>query len=512
MVRALRRYRKNGLGAVAKELFGADTKGDVLPKVMGMNAQQIKNAGLWPDYRTYAMNDARLCAQIYFRLYPEFPVEEQLVQDLVLRAAVQPVLHADADMLQTHLNEVRRRKAQILRECGYDKAALMSTLQFKEALEELGVEVETKLSATNKVVPAFSKTDSFMSDLLEYQGSENDDVNFQVQTLANARLQHKSTIEETRAQKFVNIARLPWSNGALLPVALRYGGAHTQRLSGEWGLNMQNLPRDKVKSRLRAGIVAPPGHRIIAADLSQIEARIVAYLCEQKDLVAQFTAGEDVYANFGTKLFNRPIDKVRTPNERWISKTAILGLGYGCGVERFYQMVVTAARGFGILLEGLFDRHTAKLTVDTYRRTFDRIPAGWKDLDWYLAFVIRTRGAVTARQWGPVTFRSERIVLPNGLKLHYDFTDNTLYGAKILENITQALARIVVMQAALRLARLGYRFALQSHDELVFVVPEANVGMAWGAIEREMVRVPDWMPGLPLAVELGVGQSYGDAK
>jgi DNA polymerase family A len=530
LVRALRRYKRNSLGAVAKELFGTDTKGDVLPRVKGMNVAQIKRAGLWGDYRTYAMNDARLCAQIYFRLYPEFPVEEQQVMDLVLRAAVQPVLHADSHMLQVHLDELRKRKAQILRECGYDKAALMSTLQFKEALEELGVEVATKVSPTGRTVPAFSKTDPFMSELLEYQGSESDDVNYQVQTLANARLQHKSTIEETRAQKFVNIARLPWETSSLpngpadtsvngrgisaglLPVALRYGGAHTHRLSGEWGLNMQNLPRDKAKSKLRSGIVAPPGHQIVTADLAQIEARIVAYLCGQADLVAQFRRGEDVYANFGTRLFAKPVDKVRTPNERWIAKTAILGLGYGCGVERFFQMVITAARSFGILLDGLFDHGVAKRTVATYRETFARIPAAWNQLEQSRILTINGRVETAIDPWGPVTIKSGRIELPNGLKLIYDIGDMSLYGAKILENITQALARIVVMQAAIRLTRLGYRMALQAHDELVFVVPINRVEVARRIIFEEMTRAPAWMPGVPLAVEIGVGSSYGEAK
>lgn len=516
MARALRRYQRNSLGAVAKELFGADTKGNVLHKVTGMNAAQIKQAGLWPEYRTYAMNDARLCANIYFKLYPEFPAEEQEIQDLVIRAAIQPQLHADAGMLQQHLIELRKRKAWLLRECRYDKAALMSTAQFQQALEDLGVEIKTKVSATNKVVPAFAKSDPFMSELLEYGESEDDEVNFQVQTLANARLSQKSTIEETRAEKFYRIAKLPWVNGAsplpLLPVALRYGGAHTGRLSGEWGLNMQNLPRDKIKSKLRTAIVAPPGHKLITADLAQIEARIVAVLCGQEDLVKSFRRGDDVYANFGTKLFGRLITKKDTPNERWIAKTAILGLGYGCGMERFNLMVVTSARAFGIPLEGLFDKKVAQKTVDTYRSLFWHIPDVWRELDTLLITTLNNRNPNQTFQWGPVKFMSGRILLPNGMFLHYQIGDKHLYGAKLLENITQALARIVVMQAAVRLNRRGYRFALQAHDELVFVVPDASVASAKEIILEEMIREPDWLPGVPLAAELGVGQSYGEAK
>ena len=138
MARALRAYKKNSLGAVMKELFGADTKGDTLPKVKGMHAADIKRAGLWGEFCTYAMADARDCFMIYTRLSKEFPQEEREVMDLVLRAAVEPTLHANTTLLEQHLSELRSRKARLLRECGYDKAALMSTANFKKALESSG--------------------------------------------------------------------------------------------------------------------------------------------------------------------------------------------------------------------------------------------------------------------------------------------------------------------------------------------------------------------------------------
>jgi DNA polymerase len=518
MARALRKYKRNSLGAVKKELFGADTKGDTVHKVRGMRADDIKRAGLWPEFCTYAMQDVLDCFMIYNKLNREMPQEERLVMDLVLRAAVQPTLHANVELLEKHLVELRARKSRLIRECGYDKAALMSTAHFKKALERLGVEIKSKLSPTGKWIPQFSKSDPFMADLLEYAESPNDDTNYQVQTLAAARLSHKSTIEETRAERFVNIAKLPWksngkANGALLPIALRYGGAHTHRLSGEWKMNPQNLPRDKDKSRLREALVAPPEHAMITADLAQIEARIVAVLCGQADLVEHFARGDDVYAHFASIVFGRTITKSKNPHERFLGKTAILGLGYGCGPDRFYQMVVTQARAAGIPLEGLFDEGIAHSTVNTYRALFSCIPAAWRELDRLLANVINSPNETQQAPWGPVVFKSGQIVLPNKMTLRYDKKDEYLYGAKLLENITQALARIVVMQAAVRLAQQhGLRFVLQAHDELVFVVPHDDVGEAWGAVELEMTRTPDWLPGLPLAVELHVGPNYGACK
>jgi DNA polymerase bacteriophage-type len=527
MVRALRNYQRNSLGAVTRELFGRDSKGDTIHKVQGMHIQDIKNAGLWPSFCEYALNDVRECFHIYTKLYPEFPAEERLVMDLVLRAAVVPRLHADAPMLEEHLKELRRRKTTLLREAGYDKAALMSAQSFQDALESLGVEVATKPSPTDpeRRLPAFAKTDKFMSQLLEYNGSYDADTNYAVQTLAAARLSQKSTIEETRAQRFLNIAKLPWgvnrtngTNGTngLLPVALRYGGAHTHRLSGEWKLNMQNLPRDKDKSKLRTAVIARPGDKLITGDLAQIEARIVAKLAGEAALVEAFRRGDDVYAHFAGVVFGRAISKKNNPVERFIGKTAILGLGYGCGHQRFHNMVVTQARQNNIPLEG-FSVEFAEKVVQTYRTLFGRIRSAWYALDRLLAGNINSANTTQFARWpdpdaGPLTFKSGTIILPNKMTLRYLKNDPELYGAKILENITQALARIVVMQAAVRLARRGYRFALQSHDELVFSVPEDGVDMAKDIIALEMTHPPQWLPGLPLAVEIGVGNNYGSCK
>jgi DNA polymerase len=573
MARALRNFKKNSLGYVVKQLFGTDTKGDMLYKVKGMDAVAIKRAGLWSEYVSYALQDVRLCFLIYQTLSKEFPQEERKVMDLVLRAAVQPTLHADVPLLQDNLVELLQRKERILRECGYDKASLMSTAQFKKTLEEMGVEIESKTSPTGKWIPQFSKSDPFMAKLLEYDRSPDDDVNYQVQTLAMARLSHKSTIEETRAARFIKIASLPWGkkiggksplfsgeipplngtgtpenkgktgdkpvyplngsrtelgaftshpadtsvNGSgiaagLLPVALRYGGAHTHRLSGEWKLNMQNLPRDKTKSKLREALIAPPGQTMITADLAQIEARIVAVLTGQADLTEQFRRGEDVYATFATHVFHKVVTKQTYPHERFLGKTAILGLGYGCGHERYYQMVTAQARAAGIPLTGLFSEAIATTTVNTYRLMFPKIPAAWRRLDGYLSGYINSHNETQFASWGPVKFRSGQIILPNKLTLRYDHNDTHLYGAKLLENITQALARIVVMQAAVRLAERGLRFVLQAHDELVFLVQTYQVEESKAIIAEEMTRVPAWLPGVPLAVEVGSGANYGECK
>jgi DNA polymerase bacteriophage-type len=532
MCRALRNFKRNSLEAVVKEMFHRDTDKSLMGKVIGMRVQDIKQAGFWPAMCTYAMNDCRECAHIYFKLYPEFPAEERLVMDMVLRAAVVPRLHADVPLLENHLNTLRATKTELLRKCGYDKAALMSAQKFQEALLHLGIKIELRPAAnllappepfglkkshtTNNWIPAFAKTDPFMVELQEHE-------DFRVQTLVAARLSQKSTIEETRAQRFLNIAKLPWGNGALLPVALRYGGAHTHRLSGEWKLNMQNLPRDKTKSKLRTALKAPPGEKLITGDLAQIEARIVATLTREYELIEAFRRGDDVYAQFASKIFKRTITKKDNPSERFIGKTCILGLGYGCGIERFSRMVITQARQFNVPgadpngVKGLFDKDTARDAVKLYRESYKRIPATWAELDRHLNDIITNIIPNLGTKWpdsiiGPLTFTSGRVTLPNDMTLRYKLDDHTVWGGHLLENITQALARIIIMQAAIRLAHKGLRWVLQAHDELVFSVPNHQVKESREIISQEMTRAPPWLPGLPLAVEIGEGDNYGECK
>lgn len=305
------------LNSVATYL-GLGVKGDTVAKVEGMTHKMITDAGLMPAYSEYSKNDVELCAQIFKKLVVEgkFPASELAVMDMVIRCCTDPKLYLNANVLHEHLAIVQARKQELIGRIGVSKEELMSNDKFAQALQMLGVVPPTKTSlATGKVTYAFARTDpEFMA--LE----EHDDP--QVQALHAARLGFKSTLEETRTEKFIGLSRLQWPyrSGAPMPVPLRYSGAHTHRLSGDWGLNMQNMPRG---GALRRALMAPPGHVVLAVDSSQIEARIVAWICGQRDLVQQFANGEDVYSTFASKVFGRPIDKKKDKVERFIGKTCL---------------------------------------------------------------------------------------------------------------------------------------------------------------------------------------------
>jgi hypothetical protein len=507
--RATLSLKDNSLASVAEHLrLGA--KGKEIHQASGMHLADLKaDPGFYQAYVNYALNDATLCEGIFNALVRtgKFPYEELFIQDLVLRCAVDPILRADVPMLQRHLEELRQRKQSLLNECGYDRADLMSSDKFCKALMSLGITVETKVSPTDpdKYIPAIAKTDEFMAGLAEHE-------DFKVQTLVSARLAHKSTIEETRSEKFLSVASLPWPNGQpMLPMPLRYGGARTHRLSGTWSMNLQNLARDTTRSKLRKSLVAPKGHRIITADSAQIEARLVAQLCGQTDLVEMFRNDIDVYADFASDVFGQPVTKSGQPGHRFIGKTGVLSLGYGCGAETFHRKTIIQARQLDITLDGLFNEGVAKVTVDTYRQRFYRIRAMWRDLDDLLQDVLRNDYA-QERKLGPVTIAPKRILLPNGLFLRYDDPDEDLWGGWLLEHLCQALARVIIMQAGLRLNERGHRFVHQVHDEMVFCVPDDQVAEARAIIMQEMTRPPAWLPDLPLAAEVKAGDDYGSCS
>ena len=287
--------------------------------------------------------------------------------------------------------------------------------------------------------------------------------------------------------------------------------------SGDWSLNMQNLPRG---GALRRAVIAPPDHKVVAADASQIEARMAAWICGQVDLVQQFADGIDVYSAFGTKLYGYEVSK-KTPKERHLAKAAILGCGYGLGWEKFQKTVKIQTKGEISLTDT-----EAMDVVNKYRTAYAAIPATWKLLNSAIGTLAGNGGSFSI---GPCVFSAGEVSLPSGLKLKYHKLRHEdggwvyeyggkikrLYGGALLENIVQALARIVVMDTATRLrpklARLDIQLALQVHDELVYVVPDDLTHIVTKLLLDEMRIPPAWAPTLPLDAEADCGPSYGDA-
>jgi hypothetical protein len=571
--------------ATLSEHIGIPPKGDTIQNVSGMRrADILAKPALWAEFMKYALRDNMNCEQIFLHYYPRLPRSERRLMDMVLRCCIEPRFQCDTVMLDQHIKDVQAEKAQLLANAGkVDKSEIMSTIKFKAALEALGVDIEYKDSPTAKdangnpkQVPAFAKSDEFMERL-------QNDPDPAVAALATARIGLKSTLEETRSQTLWRIGSLNWASHnvqysaqhalattfgdssdlatvlmphSLMPIPLRYGGAHTHRLSGDWRMNMQNMPTvrgSKGKSKLRLSLKAPADHTVVTCDLGQIEARLVAWICGATKLLEQFVkydAGDktyDPYNRLASDIFGRQVNRklVGTLDEimGFIGKTGILGLGYGCGKDNFDTMVIRSARAQRVDISQIYNWAIGDKTVDVYRTGFPQIPAGWRKLSSYIESYWFTPGPGTVK-FGPVEIGHGYVLSPCGLKMEYgspsrrwvsdeqgaggrweylyrygDFW-HRLYGAKFLENIVQHLARVIVMNAALRIRDRGkytscpwaYRFVHQAHDELVFIVPNTELNEAKRIIHAEMVRPPSWGMDIPLVADVGTGASYGEAK
>jgi DNA polymerase len=308
----------------------------------------------------------------------------------------------------------------------------------------------------------------------------------------------------------------------LMPIALRYAGAHTHRLSGEWKCNFQNLPRG---GELRGALEAPEGFKVVSCDLAQIEARMVAWL-SQSALLQVFKDGVDPYNVMASEIFGRPIDRKVDVPEGFLGKTAVLGLQYGLGPDNFFIKAKAAARVQSVDLGEMWTQELAEKTVSTYRRFNVATVRYWRMLDSKLKR--EWLGLAEPATIGPITIGHGYIELPGGLRmlygdprqteggdLMYDYGGRArkIFGAAALENASQGLARIILMNAGLRLqaTKIPFlRMAHQVHDEFLFVVPDKHVDHAKVIIHSQMVMRPSWASDLPLKADVSSGQSYGD--
>jgi len=417
-------------------------------------------------------------------------------------------LELHENLLATLLVVEQNRKAALL--ANFDKKDLMSNAKFAELLQGWDVEPPMKISpTTGKQTYAFSKTDEAFKALLNHDIPE-------VRLLVESRLGTKSTIEETRTERFVEIAKR-----GLLPVPLRYYAAHTGRWGGDDKINLQNLKRG---SLLKNAIKAPNGYVMVDSDSSQIEARTLAWLAGQDDLVDAFEKGEDVYKIMASAIYGKKMEEI-TKEERFVGKTTILGAGYGMGATKFKAQLKT----FGVEVH----EDEAQRIIDTYRKTYPKIPELWKSASNILPAIVSEQTTSFGCNGMLKVDGAEGILLPNSLRLKYPnlrkqqdkksgkieyvydtkkgkaIVPNRIYGGKVVENVCQALARIVIGEQMLLVAK-KYRVVMTVHDAIACIAPEAEANRAKEYVELCMRIRPAWASELPLNCEAGCGKSYGE--
>lgn len=449
-----------------------------------------------------------------------FPQEELSVVDATVKMFTAPVLKADVDLLRRIWEKEATDKAQRLVDLNIDVSELQSADKFKALLEAEGVEIAYK-QGKNGPIPCFAKNDDFMRDLLE----DEDD---RIKGLAEARLGAKSSALQTRAETLGWMA----SRGAMC-VYLRMYGAHTTRWSGGDGANWQNFRR-KAQGALaiRDAILPPEGFALIEPDLSQVEARVLAYLAGQEDSLEEFRRGEDPYIKLASAAYGEQVykperdDPRRTEMEtkRGTGKQLRLSCGFMAGAKTIQRTARLGIYGPPVII----DLDTATRWRDIYRESNPRVVEYWKTAG---RMISRIAGGPPT-EWGPFTIRDKRVYLPNGLRINYDTLEfcreqeegaefpsegywrvkkrngySKLYSGKLVENVVQFAARCIASQSLLRIVRMGYRIVNVEHDKHWVLIPlDGKEKEHIQQIIAAMSVTPDWLPGLPLAVECDFDQ------
>jgi len=523
MARAIHGTNAGGSLAYLSKHYNLGEKGTEVLDAKGKRLEDFQPHELH-RYGQYCINDTELTYKLFQILSKDFPHNELKLIDITIRMFTEPLLEVNDGLLITRLEELKIETQQLLQglmsrlECEDEEAVrkkLASNKQFAELITELGAVVPMKISpTTSKETFALAKTDEGFIDLQNHEDSF-------IQELCSVRLGTKSTIEQSRIERFIGVGA---RNKGRLPIPLKYYGAHTGRWSGSDKVNFQNLPsRDAKKKTLKQAVVAPHGHKVINCDSSQIEARILVWLSGQEDVTQWYAEGRDVYCEFASKVYNRKITKADKV-ERAVGKTCILGLGYGTGARKLQNVLKLGA---GVE----FDEAECKRLVQVYRDMNNKVTDFWRTCENALQDLVywpEGKEPYYLDKHKTLLVDKEGIKFPNGLyirypNLHVDTSETnkryvykkrynmqvTIWGGSVTENVVQALARIVIGEQMIKVNE-KYRPALTVHDAVVCVIPDEELDSGVKYIEDIMSVAPEWANGLPIACESGVADNYGD--
>jgi len=392
----------------------------------------------------------------------------------------------------------------------------------------------------------------------ELSGLTKADVEQALKTVKDAKvkrvLEIRQALSKTSTAKYEAMKNSCAPDGRIRDV-LMYHGASTGRWSGKL-VQFQNLPRGNIKdmataiklikqgsassiemltddvmgfmsSAIRGMVCAPQGKKLLVADFAAIEARVLGWLAGSEKMLNQFRNGEDLYKDMASKIYRVDVKDI-TAEQRQLGKAAILGAGYGMGAPKFYETCLS----WGIKVhEGL-----AKTAINTYRQTYHHVRQLWYDQEKAAHTAVRTGNRVECGK--TIWFMQDDFLkcqLPSGRCLHYykpelkmkqnDWGEsmelsylaekmgkafrNGTYGGKLVENITQAVARDLMADAMLRIEDEGFNIVLSVHDELVAEVPQQTT--LQNPLERFcnlMAATPNWAKDCPVAAEGWEGINY----
>ncbi len=445
-------------------------------KQIGFNEVALEQAG------PYAAEDADITLRLHQTLWPKLeatPTLATLYRELevpllsILSRMERNGVLVDKAMLEQQSGELAQKMTTI-EKAAYDAAGetfnLGSPKQIQAILfDKLGLPV---LKKTPKGQP--STAEEVLDELaLDYP-------------LPRLILEHRSMskLKSTYTDKLPLMINLTTGR---VHTSYHQAVAATGRLSSS-DPNLQNIPvRTEEGRRIRQAFIAPPGYRIVAADYSQIELRIMAHLSGDEGLLKAFTAGEDIHRATAAEVFGEPLEAV-TADQRRSAKAINFGLIYGMSA-------------FGLAKQLGIERAAAQNYVDLY---FARYP-GVK------AYMDSTRELAKEQGYVETVF-GRRLYIPdinssNGQRRQY--AERTAINAPMQGTAADIIKRAMLAVDAWLADQPDIHMIMQVHDELVFEVPEARVDEVSGKIIELMSGAAALR--VPLVVEAGSGTNWDEA-
>ena len=547
---------RHSLDHLAKKYRAPTPKGDTAA-FRGLHWQTMTEAQR-VALRDYCLNDVEIEVYLFETLLPKltWPQVELRIANQTLRQFLVPQIKVDmalgerliVDMaaeLQRPVDEinslgvrvitpaVKKRKGWIPPSMRLVTVADVSKdrtfLSMLEAALPEGESVPRKQGKL-KMIPALAKTDTALDYLLNHSSEE-------VRTLMEARKATDSwPAHISRVRKIMAQAA---ARGGMLGIPLTYCAAHTGRYGGTGGINAQNFGARDVHDLIKQVgqmLTAPDGRVLGTGDLSQIEARVVAWFAGQEDLLTAFAQGRDIYSEFAQdQIYHKETRKPRPgdPPElartlttrRNVGKETILGAGFGMGGETFYQRCLQKPSLKDAIASGELTRQLCSRAIAVYRQRFSKIPDFWKEVEraWRYVARYRDKEATVSHQGRTLRFWNEGgtvvIQLPSSRCLFYpgasvSAVDDTcryrwghVYGGAITENVVQATARDIFVLGLLRMEDAGFNVLFSVHDQAVNLL-KAGDTEALAAVHRLQCVLPPWAEGLPVATEGDLTERY----
>lgn len=478
----LESHRPHNMDSLA--LRHLDVKTISYDDVTGKGANRIGFDEVALDIATqYAAEDADITLRLHQTLYPSIQKDERL--DYIYRSIEMPVLEVlfemerngvllDYKLLQKQSHELGE-KLQALEQQAHTIAGQPFNLNSPKQIQEILFN-QLKLPVIKKTPTGVPSTDE---DVLQQLALDYPLPKLLLDYRSLAKLKSTYT-DKLPLMMDRNTGRVHTNYAQAVAVTGRLASSDP---------NLQNIPvRTSEGRRIREAFIAPPGHKIISADYSQIELRIMAHISQDQRLLEAFAAGEDIHRATAAEILGIPLDQVDAEQRRY-AKVINFGLIYGMSE-------------FGLASQLNIERSAARAYMERY---FARYPG----VENYMR---QTREK--ARQFGYVeTVLGRRLWLPE----INNANGNRRQGAEraAINAPMQGTAADIIKLAMIAVhhwlhqAQLRSKLIMQVHDELVLEVPDDEVALVKNALPDHMGNV--LRLDVPLLIEVGVGDNWEQA-